>query len=71
MQDAAARDKAGLLSVLTLNAWGLLFVSKKRQDRMLEIGAYIKKFCQRYDCLCFQEVSLAFQELFVQAIGFA
>ncbi|CAG8728503.1 13252_t:CDS:2 [Cetraspora pellucida] len=42
------------LSVLTLNCWGLKFVSKKRNRRMEAIADNLA--CSNYDIVCLQEV---------------
>ncbi|KAG0257402.1 phospholipase C type enzyme [Mortierella polycephala] len=44
------------LSVLTLNCWGLKFVSKDRQDRLTAIGRYLADTTRGYDIVGLQEV---------------
>ncbi|KAF9344344.1 phospholipase C type enzyme [Mortierella sp. NVP85] len=44
------------LSVLTLNCWGLKFVSKDRQDRLTAIGRYLADASRGYDIVGLQEV---------------
>ncbi|KAG0318030.1 phospholipase C type enzyme [Dissophora globulifera] len=44
------------LSVLTLNCWGLKFVSKDRQDRLTAIGHYLADATRGYDIVGLQEV---------------
>ncbi|KAI9237598.1 MAG: Endonuclease/exonuclease/phosphatase [Podila humilis] len=44
------------LSVLTLNCWGLKFVSKEREDRLTAIGRYLADTSRGYDIVGLQEV---------------
>ncbi|KAG0244866.1 Endonuclease/exonuclease/phosphatase [Mortierella sp. GBAus27b] len=44
------------LSVLSLNCWGLKFVSKDRQDRLTAIGRYLADASRGYDIVGLQEV---------------
>ncbi|GJJ73602.1 sphingomyelin phosphodiesterase 2 [Entomortierella parvispora] len=44
------------LSVLTLNCWGLKFISKDREDRLGAIGRYIADRSRGYDIVGLQEV---------------
>ncbi|KAF9315850.1 phospholipase C type enzyme [Podila horticola] len=44
------------LSVLTLNCWGLKFVSKDREDRLTAIGRYLADTSRGYDIVGLQEV---------------
>ncbi|KAG0242211.1 phospholipase C type enzyme [Actinomortierella wolfii] len=49
-------DSTAQLSVLTLNCWGLKFVSKHREDRLAAIGHYIADSSRHYDIVGLQEV---------------
>ncbi|KAF9978120.1 phospholipase C type enzyme [Actinomortierella ambigua] len=49
-------DSTAQLSVLTLNCWGLKFVSKEREDRLAAIGRYISDSARHYDIVGLQEV---------------
>ncbi|KAG0348473.1 phospholipase C type enzyme [Podila humilis] len=44
------------ISVLTLNCWGLKFVSKEREDRLTAIGRYLADQSRGFDIVGLQEV---------------
>ncbi|KAF5842564.1 Endonuclease/exonuclease/phosphatase [Dunaliella salina] len=64
-------DKAGVVSVITLNVWGLQWVSKRRQERIHEIGAFIRKCGCSVDCMCFQEVWVSRDAQYLAQCGMA
>lgn len=50
-------QQPGSISVLTLNCWGLLLVSKHRRARVQEIGRFLAQ-ARHLDVVCLQEVRL-------------